>query len=419
LVLRAWTAVRVRIGPWAEALNASSLTPARADVLRAHALKAKGPLDDEESMSFDLDAALADTIRINASDLHVKVPSRPRVRVAGKLIDLPSYGEVSPEDTLDIKSKVMVSSLKREQFERDGSTDFSYFTPDGRFRVSAFTQRGSMSFVFRAVPKAPDADELGLPEAIASWSDARRGLVVVTGPTGSGKSTTSAAIIDRINRRRPCHILTIEDPIEFLHPDQQAIVCQREIGLDAPAHHTALRAALRQDPDVIMIGEVRDEETGMTALRAAETGHLVLCTMHTIDAAESIQRFVNLFGEDRGGLARQMLAATLVGICSQRLVPAVNGGMVLSSEVLVNSTRVRDLIAEAADHSELHTAIGEGEYYGMHTFDQSLIELIREGKITEADAMDYASNGHDFKLMLDQAGLGALSVSPNGAPQAT
>jgi len=233
-------------------------------------------------------------------------------------MDLPGHGPVTPEQTEAIRQRILTSPLKREDFQRNGSADLSFWTEAGRFRVSAFSQRGSASFVFRSVPAAPDATELGLPDAVAGWSSAKRGLVVITGPTGSGKSTTCAALLDRVNRRRQCHILTIEDPIEFLHRDDQAIVCQREIGVDAPSHQVALRAALRQDPDVMMVGEVRDEETAITALRAAETGHLVLCTMHTIDATETVQRFVDLFGHDREGLARQMLGATLVGICSRR-----------------------------------------------------------------------------------------------------
>jgi twitching motility protein PilT len=358
-------------------------------------------------MAFDLDSALSDTIRVGASDLHVKVPSVPRVRVAGKLIELPGAEPVGPDDTRLIQDRVLTSEGKRSELARDGSTDLSYYNDSGRFRVSAFTQRGVPSFVFRAVPAAPDAEKLGLPSAVSDWSDALRGLVVVTGPTGSGKSTTCAAILDLINHRRDCHILTIEDPIEFLHSDHRAIVCQREIGVDAPTYHVALRAALRQDPDVILIGEVRDEETAMTALRAAETGHLVLCTMHTIDAAETVQRLIDLFGENRSAVARQMLAATLVGVCSQRLVPAEGGGLALNAEVLVNSARVQDLIVEDAPLSDIHKAIGEGDFYGMRTFDQCLLQKVRGGVVSETDALQFATNTHDFRLMLMQAGVDA------------
>jgi len=370
-------------------------------------------------MAFDLDSALDDTIRVGASDLHLKVPSPPRIRVAGRLMNLPRQESLRPEDTLAVKEQVLKSDLKRSEFEKNGSADLSYYTPKGRFRVSAFSQRGSASFVFRAVPTAPQASHLGLPETVANWSDARRGLVVVTGPTGSGKSTTCAAIIDRVNRRRPCHILTIEDPIEFLHTDREAIVCQREIGLDAPSHHVALRAALRQDPDVILVGEVRDEETAMTALRAAETGHLVLCTLHTIDAAETVQRFIDLFGGGRSGLARQMLAATLVGIASQRLVPAQSGGMALNAEVLVNSSRIRGLIQESASQDELRKAVSEGDYYGMRTFDQCLLDLVMTRKVSETEALDFSNNEHDFKLMLDAAGGAPPPISPSDGPVLT
>ena len=356
-------------------------------------------------MAFDLDTALETALALGASDLHVKVPSVPRVRVNGRLRELEGFAPITPADADSVHERVLLSEAKQKLFEETGSADLSYFTPHGRFRVAAFTQRGSASFVFRAIPSAPATETLGLPPTVLSWADELRGLVVITGPTGSGKSTTGAALIDRVNQTRPLHILTIEDPIEYLHPDSKSIITQREIGIDAPTYHAALRAALRQDPDVILIGEVRDEETAMTALRAAETGHLVLCTMHTIDASETVQRFVDLFGEQRGPLARQMLGATMVGVCSQRLVPATRGGMALNAEVLINSTRVRDLIVERASLGEIHKAIHEGDYYGMQTFDQSLLTHVREGRVSAEDAMGYASEPHDFGLSLQQAGV--------------
>jgi twitching motility protein PilT len=351
-------------------------------------------------VSFDLDAALADTLALGASDLHLKVPTSPRVRVDGELQPLDGYPPLSAEDTAEIKQRLLSSDTKREHFERYGSADLSYYTDQGRFRVAAFSQRGSASFVFRAIPAAPDPDALGLPEVVHSWADAMRGLVVVTGPTGAGKSTTQAALVDLINRRRTCHILTIEDPIEYLHSDRRAVVCQREIGLDAPTYHVALRAALRQDPDVILIGEVRDEETAMTALRAAETGHLVLCTMHTTNAPETVQRFIDLFGERSASLARQVLASTLVGVCSQRLLPAQRGGRLLNAEILVNSARVREMISTEQSIKDLHTAIVEGDYYGMRTFDQCLLAHVRDGSVSMTDALTYATDPHDFKLAL-------------------
>jgi twitching motility protein PilT len=360
---------------------------------------------------FDLETALAEAVRIGASDLHLKVPSIPRVRVAGQLIELPLAKELEAGDVEAVRDQVLTSEVKRRQFEEIGSTDLSYYTEDARFRVSMFLQRGSPSFVFRVIPSAPQVEGLGLPEVVTSWADGQRGLIVVTGPTGCGKSTTNAAILDLINSRRSCSILTIEDPIEFLHFDQRAAVCQREIGLDAPSYHTALRAALRQDPDVIMIGEVRDEETAMTALRAAETGHLVLCTMHTLDAAETVKRFIDLFGERQGPLVRQVLGSTFVGILSQRLIPAKGGGLVLNAEVLVNSARMQDLIVGGAPDSEIRAAISEGDYYGMCTFDQSLTRLVLEGAIEESTAIDVSSSPHDFKLKLGEAlaGNGAIT----------
>jgi twitching motility protein PilT len=352
-------------------------------------------------VAFDLDSALADTIRTGASDLHLKVPSMPRIRVAGELIPLPGYPELTPGDTAGVKDQLLGSEAKRRQLEELGSADLSYHTEHGRFRVSAFSQRGSASLVFRVIPAAPVAADLGLPEVVATWADAKRGLVLVSGPTGTGKSTTTAAIVDLVNRRRSCHIVTIEDPIEYLHSDRKAIVCQREIGVDAPTYHVALRAALRQDPDVILVGEIRDEETAMTALRAAETGHLVLSTMHTSNTTETIQRFVDLFQERQAGLARQILASTLVGICSQRLVPGVRGGRVLNAEVLVKSARVRDLIAQEMRQKELEEAVTEGDYYGMRSFDQCLVEKVRSNTVSVDDALAYATHPHDFKLALD------------------
>jgi twitching motility protein PilT len=362
-------------------------------------------------VAFDLDSALAQAVRAGASDLHLKVPAMPRMRVDGELVDMPGQDALTPEDTARVTERVVTSDVKRSQLDENGSSDLSYYSADARYRVAAFSQRGSASFIFRVVPNAPDYTGLGLPDVVPTWADAARGLVVVTGPTGSGKSTTVAALVDLVNQRRSCHVLTIEDPIEFLHADKRATVCQREIGLDAPSYHVALRAALRQDPDVIVIGEVRDEETAMTALRAAETGHLVLCTMHTLNATETIQRFIDLFGSTQANLARQVLASTLVGITSQRLLPAAAGGRVLNAEVLVNSARLRDMISKEADLKEMEDAIGEGDYYGMQTFDQDLLRKVRSGLVTLEDAMAFATNAHDFKLALD-----TTSPEPTPAP---
>ena len=354
-------------------------------------------------MGFELDGTLREALRLGASDLHLKVDAIPRVRVDGELYDLPGQDPVTVETAESVRDDVLRWPAKRAQFEERGSADLSYFIGECRFRVAAFRQRGCPSFVFRVIPQAPHADTLGLPEVVMEWAEAPRGLIVVTGPTGSGKSTTVASMLGLVNERRSCHVITIEDPIEFVHADRLALISQREIGIDAPNYHEALRAALRQDPDVIVIGEVRDEETAITALRAAETGHLVICTMHTLDAVETVGRFVDLFTTGRHDLARRMLASTLVGVVSQRLVPGSMGGRRLNSEVLVNSARVRDLITSGSNLGLISKAIAEGDFYGMRTFDQCLLEQVQAGWVDREEALAVATNGHDFKLMLAAA----------------
>src|SRR4051794_29895507 len=351
-------------------------------------------------MAFDLDAALAEAHRVGASDLHVKVPSVPRVRVGGVLQPLALADPITPAETETLMHQVLGSPTKRDQFEQRGAVEVSYYTNEARFRASVFRQRGSVALIFRLITEAPKAEGLGIPQVVLDWSSAHQGLVIVGGPTGSGKSTTSAVVLRLINEQRPCHIITIEDPIEYLHADIQALVSQREIGADAPNFHDALRSALRQDPDVILVGEVRDEETAMTALRAAETGHLVLCTIHTSGAAESIQRFVELFGERNEHVARELLAASLVGVISQRLVPSAAGELVLNPEVLVATARVKELLRDGAGANALSEAMVEGAYYGMKTFDQDLTDKVRAGVIDETAALNYAVNPQDFKLML-------------------
>ena len=351
-------------------------------------------------MTFDLDMALARAIALGASDLHIKVPSRPRARVSGVLRPLGEFDPISPIDTDALIAKVLNSEGKRDQFEKRGSVEVSYYTKEARFRASVFRQRGSVAMIFRVISEAPSPDGLGIPPVVLNWSRAIQGLVIVGGPTGSGKSTTSAVVMRLINEHRSCHIVTIEDPIEYVHPDIEALVSQREIGADASTFHDALRSALRQDPDVILIGEVRDEETAMTALRASETGHLVFCTIHTSGAAESIQRFVELFGERNEHVARELLAASLVGVVSQRLIPALDGTLVLNPEVLVATARVQELLRDGAAANALQETMVEGSYYGMRTFDQDLKEKVQRGTIDEKVAFAYAINPQDFKLML-------------------
>jgi len=356
-----------------------------------------------EEIPFDLDPALAETVSLGASDLHVKPGCRPRVRIEGELHELNGYGPVTRDDLLKIATAVLTSDLKKRILEDEGSADLSYDSDSaGRFRCSAFRQRGGTSYIFRTIPEAPDFDELGLPEICLTWTGAPQGLVIVTGPTGSGKSTTSAAMLRRINEGRSCHIVTVEDPIEFIHHDARALVSQREIGPDAPSFTRALKAALRQDPDVILVGEIRDEDNALTALRAAETGHLVFATLHTSGAADSIARLMELFAGRGSNLGRQMLASSLVGIISQRLIRGVDGRRRLNAEVMVNTARMRECLTDGGDSSELLQIIAEGDYYGMQTFDQSLLDLVARGEVLAAEATAMAINAHNFRLELKQ-----------------
>jgi twitching motility protein PilT len=373
-----------------------------------------------DEVSLDLDTALATAHAMGASDLHVKVPSRPRARISGVLRPLPGSDPVTPEETEHLMHQLLASETKRAQFEQRGAVEVSYYTNEARFRAAVFSQRGSIAMIFRLIAEAPTPDALGIPETVLGWSQAKQGLVIVGGPTGSGKSTTSAVVIRLINEARSCHIVTIEDPIEYLHPDIEALVSQREIGVDSPNFHDALRSALRQDPDVILVGEVRDEETAMTALRAAETGHLVICTIHTSGAAETTQRFVELFGERNEQVARELLAASLVGVVSQRLIPSPEGRLVLNTDVLVATARVRDMLREAAAASAVQEAMVEGSYYGMQTFDQDLTRKVKDGVIDEKTGLAYATSPQDFKLMLqgslvtrgtvDEASMSFMSI---------
>jgi twitching motility protein PilT len=361
---------------------------------------------------FEIDSALRILVERGGSDLHVKVGVPPTVRLHGELAHLEGYQPLEAEDTE--KAFHDIAEVRSQtEFEEAGEADFSYSIPGvSRFRVNTFKQRGSVSIVCRAIPfEIRSVDELGLPPVVTKLAEEQRGIVLVTGTTGSGKSTTLAAMIDHINRTRTNHIITLEDPIEYLHEDKGSIVNQREIGSDTESFSKAMRRVLRQDPDVILIGEMRDEETVRTALSAAETGHLVLSTVHTLDATETINRIVDFFPPHLQHQARVMLASTLKGAIAQRLVPDVTGdGRVPASEILVVTGRVQDLIMNPEETGKITEVIGEGEYYGMRTFDQSLLGYVMEGKISESVAMDYASSPHDFKLMLAAGGQRASGI---------
>jgi twitching motility protein PilT len=361
---------------------------------------------------FDIDKALRTLVEREGSDLHLKVGSPPIARMHGELLPLEGFGALAADDAEQALNHI-AERRSLEEFAEDGEADFSYAVPDlSRFRVNAFKQRGSISIVCRAIPfEIRSIEELGLPDVVRELAEEQRGIVLVTGTTGSGKSTTLAAMIDHINRTRANHIVTLEDPIEYLHEDKTSIVNQREVGADTKSFGRAMRRVLRQDPDVILIGEMRDEETVRTALSAAETGHLVFSTVHTLDATETVNRIIDFFPPHLQHQARVMLASTLKGAIAQRLVPDITGeGRVPASEILVVTGRVQDLILNPDETGKITEVIAEGEYYGMRTFDQSLLKYTMEGKIAEAVAMDYASSPHDFKLMLSSGGERASGI---------
>jgi twitching motility protein PilT len=377
------------------------------------AVKADAGGVDKGTMAFDVDQALMRVIETAGSDLHVKVPSRPLIRCHGKLEPIPDSEPLKPDATEQVFHHMLKSEAKLEEFDREHEVDFSYSLPGvARFRVNAFRQRGSISLVCRAIPfQVKTAEELLLPEVVSDLAREERGLVLVTGTTGSGKSTTLAAMIDQINSSEARHIVTIEDPVEFLHSDDKSIINQREVGEDTTSFARALRRVLRQDPDVILIGEMRDEETVRTALSAAETGHLVLSTIHTVDAAESVNRIIDFFPPTEQRQARSMLGGTLKGVISQRLVPRLDqGGRVVVCEVLRMTGRVRDMIVDPNLTGSLPEAISEGAYYGMQTFDQALLGHLQAGRISMEDALRAATHQHDFKLLVAADGERSTSV---------
>jgi twitching motility protein PilT len=353
----------------------------------------------------DLDALLQHMIEIGGSDLHLKVGAPPMVRIDGTLT--PVIGEGHLDDTTLERFIDIVAArtpAKREAFYETGELDTAYTTADTcRFRVNGFRQRGAISFAFRYIPKnVPGFEQLGLPPGVEKLADEHRGLVLVTGATGSGKSTTLAAMIDKINRTRKQHVVTIEDPIEIVHEDKGCIVNQREVGLDTASYLEGLRRALRQDPDVILIGELRDEESARAALQAAESGHFVLSTLHTIDAAETLGRLVEFFPPEKQEMTRQILAGVLRGVISQRLMPRKAGGRVAAVEVMVNTARIADLIRDSRS-DEITEAIEDGSFHLMQSFSQHLVQLVLADEVDFDTAAAAATNRHDFEIAVDQA----------------
>ncbi|HXD55196.1 MAG TPA: type IV pilus twitching motility protein PilT [Solirubrobacteraceae bacterium] len=355
---------------------------------------------------FDVKTALRELVAKDGSDLHLKVGSSPLYRVHGELTLDAGSSPLERSDTEQALRDLLPDENKLEEFDQDHEVDFSYEIEGvARFRINAFLQRGSISLVCRAIPhRISSIEELSLPEVVRELAEEERGIILLTGTTGSGKSTTLAAMIDHMNNTMSKHIVTIEDPIEFVHSDKRSAINQREVGMDTASFKRALRRVLRQDPDVILVGEMRDEETVQTALSAAETGHLVLSTIHTVDATESINRMLDFFPPHQHQQARSMIAGTVKGVISQRLVPGADGGRVAVCEILRMTGRVRDMILDPDQTGKLVEVITSGAYYGMQTFDQALFGHVKAGRVTFEDAMRVASSPHDFKLLMQADG---------------
>nr|HEX4313732.1 type IV pilus twitching motility protein PilT [Kofleriaceae bacterium] len=381
-------------------------------------------------MSQILDRVLTAARQLGASDVHLKAGLPPIFRIKG---DLRTVRDVPPltREAIAQFAVHMMSDRQRADFEEHLDIDLAYGTPDGvRYRVNLFQQRGSVGMVLRLIPpEVPPFDRLNLPQGVLNLTEHGRGMVLVTGATGSGKSTTLAAMVDYINTQNAYHIVTIEDPIEYTFRDKRSVMNQREIGFDTMSFSRALRAALRQDPDVILVGEMRDFETAQIAMTAAETGHLVLSTLHTVDATETISRIISMFPVHQQQQARLMLASVLRGVISQRLLPRADGkGMVPALEIMVNTERVREMIEEPTRTREIKTAIAEGLHpYGMSTFDQSLAGLVKQRLVTYEEAIKHSTSSSDFALLFrgvsggatagwtPQSGSSVPSEKPGGA----
>jgi twitching motility protein PilT len=363
----------------------------------------------------EIDGLLQIMTERGSSDLHVKVGSPPAIRLNGKLVVLRDLPPLTPDQTYTLATGMM-SEAQKASFDQACEADFAYSLRGvGRFRVNVFHQRGSVGMTLRRVATdRAGIEDLGLPPVIRQLADEPRGLILVTGTAGSGKTTTLAAMIDHINSTREGHIVTIEDPIEVLHKDKKCIVNQREIGIDTDSYEDALRHVVRQDPDVILIGEMRDHETVSAALTAAEIGNLVLSTLHTIDATETINRIIDFFPPYQQKQVRLMLAATLKGIVSLRLIPSMQGGLVPAVEVLVMTGSIREYVIDSEKTYLIRDAIEGGDYDGMVTFDQSLLRLYQDSKITLDDAITMAHNAHDFKIKVRQLGINPTTAAQTG-----
>jgi twitching motility protein PilT len=369
-------------------------------------------------MNSILDRVLQAARQLGASDVHLKAGLPPIFRIKG---DLRTVRDVPPltKEVIQTFAFGIMSDRQREIYERGSDIDLAYATQDGvRYRVNVFQQRGSTGMVMRLIPpEVPTFERLNLPQTILRLADEERGLVLVTGITGSGKSTTLASMVDYINSKRACHIITIEDPVEYAFKDRRSVINQREVGFDTATFAKALRAALRQDPDVILVGEMRDFETVEIGITAAETGHLVLSTLHTVDAVETVTRIISVYPPHQQQQARLQLAGILKGVVSQRLVPRADGkGMIPAIEILVASARVRELIEDPKRTKELHDAIAGGRHpYGMQSFDQSLTELVHRKLITYEEAVSHATHPDDFALFFKGVSKGGIAAEALGA----
>lgn len=365
----------------------------------------------------DLDGLLRFAVEHGASDVHVKVGARPRLRIDGRLREAP-FDTVEPADTERVVTAIMPKA-RAEMFSQVNEADFMYSIAGlGRFRASAFRQRGWAGLVLRRVlPGIPGFEALGLPGTVPDLVAHPQGLVLVTGLAGSGKTSTLAAMVDHLNASRECHIVTIEEPVEVLHPDKLAIVDQREVGADTPSTVSAIQHALRQDPDVIMVAEVRDVDVAWALLQAAEVGHLVLAGMSTVSAVDTVQRFVEMFVPEHQRQARTMFASALRGVVSQRLLPRAGGrGRVPAIEVLVGNARVAQRIAEPDRLPELEDEMAQGDLYGMQTFDQSVVQLYRNGLITRNDAVAAAREPSEMRFAVDRADFERQQAPAASAP---
>ena len=388
--------------PQAQASQPATQTPPQQTVTTsanaAAAAAANAPT--QVPTKIKIENLLEECVKRNASDIHLQVGLNPILRVDGALMPIPNT-PVLTENMVNTLIFATLDSMQREVLMKDKEFDYSFaFGSVARFRVNAFNERGHLAAAFRLIPsKMPTIDELGMPQVVSTFADYPRGLVLVTGPTGSGKSTTLAALVNKINESKAVHIITIEDPIEFTHTSKRSVVAQREVHYDTYSFARALKSVLREDPDVVLVGEMRDLETISAAITIAETGHLVFATLHTNSAAQSIDRMIDVFPAHQQPQIRSQLSNILMAVCSQRLVPAIGGGRVCAAEIMVANSAVRSIIREGKTH-QLDTTIQTGASEGMQTMDRTLVKLVQSGTVTYDDAREYAVDVVEFDRLI-------------------